>query len=158
AIYPPSFEADGHPYNQGQATDVIYVLDRPVTNPADATKPFTMLGPKPCPYSFFDYKKTTAGTPSYVGTSDASWNGKNYDRLQFPKTDSANSCSAMVAIPNAAKNRVGFATINVNNPIQTTGIFNSLALNQVWVRPTKAWTPHYEEDTSFLACAPQSTP
>jgi hypothetical protein len=161
-IYPPAFEADGRPYNQGQPSDVVYVLDRPVTNPnGDPLRPFTMLGPKPCPFAYFDHKSAarprSAIPPTYVGTSNAAWSGKNYDGLQFPNRDDQNSCSAFVAIPNATRTRVSFGTINERSPITSRGP-NVTPLNQVFIRPTRPWAPHYEEDTSFLACAPQSTP
>jgi hypothetical protein len=160
-VYPPAFEADGRPYNQGQPTDVIYVLDRPVANPnGDPLSPFTMLGPKPCPFSYFDHRTAARTTMTYVATTNPVWTGKNFDGIQLPNTDSANSCSAMVAMPNANNTLISFATVNVNNPINTTNPATNpiTALNQVWIRPTHAWGPHYEEDSSFQACAPQSSP
>jgi hypothetical protein len=32
------------------------------------------------------------------------------------------------------------------------------SLKRVYIRPTQPWSPHYEEDTDFKACAPASSP
>jgi hypothetical protein len=43
---------------------------------------------------------------------------------------------------------VSIGTVNKNNPI----------LPYIYVRPIHSWAPHYEEDLSFQACAPQASP
>ncbi|MEK6706916.1 MAG: hypothetical protein AABZ06_14120 [Bdellovibrionota bacterium] len=157
ALYPPVFDTDGYTLRQGQATDTIYVLDRPVkSSTADPLKPFTMRGPKPCPFAFFDHKAVMGltdplypnGLPSYGSTNDANWNGKNIDGIQLPNTDLANSCSAVLPILNTDRSIYSLATVHMRNP----------KYKQVYIRPVRAWAPHYVEDTDFQACAPQATP
>jgi hypothetical protein len=40
--------------------DEIYVLDRPVNGSPDPLKPYTMAGPKPCPYAYYDHSGVTS--------------------------------------------------------------------------------------------------
>ncbi len=168
ALYPPLFEVDGRPPTQPQPLDTIYVLDRPVQPPAgsDPLRQYTMRGPKPCPFALLDQKGVLGNfdplynapanggfVPTYAATNNPGWNGTNVDGLQFPNFDSANSCSA--AIP--------LAKIDANNPDQvvfSVGTVNSRnpVLPSIYVRPIRAWAPHYEEDTEFEACAPQASP
>lgn len=157
AIYPQVFDTDGAILNQAQATDTIYVLDRPVnasTNP-DPMKPYTMRGPKPCPFAYFDHKQVLGpDTPSYLGsyagTNDSRWTGTNVDGIQFPNQDLPNSCSAMIPVLNSDNSLVTPATVSLHHG---AGRFKRL-----YVRPVRAWAPHYEEDTSFQACAPLADP
>lgn len=155
-LYPPIFDTDGQPLSEPQETDQIYVLDRPVNGP-DPLKPYTMAGPKPCPFSFYDHNGVTgvadAGytngfRPGYYATNDSKWTGKNIDGIQFPNKDSANSCSAVIGLVNSGKTILSLGTVNSNNP----------KYSSVYVRPITAWAPHYIEDTSFQACAPQASP
>ncbi|MGK5083689.1 hypothetical protein WDW37_10330 [Bdellovibrionota bacterium FG-1] len=165
AIYPPVFGMDGKAPATSQASDTIYVLDRQVKSPlADPLKPYTMRGPKPCPFALFDklgvtgqadplYGKYQNVLPGYNATSSILWNGTNVDGTQFPNTDSAMSCS--MALPlvksdpfNFSLNTISLGTVNANNP----------TLPRLYVRPITAWAPHYEEDLDFQACAPQAQP
>ena len=156
AIYPNIYNTDGKPLDS-QGADTIYVLDRPINAAAaNPLKPFTMRGPKPCPFSYFDNKGVTpvgaAGGNAYRATNDSNWTGVNVDGIEFPNTDSGGSngspmsCSAVVPVLSADKQVMSIATVNK----ATTHGFQ-----HVYVRPIQAWTPHYEEDTSFQACAPQ---
>jgi hypothetical protein len=165
AIYPPLHDATGR-LIATQKTDEILVLDRPVSSTtADPSKPFTMRGPKPCPFAYFDHRGVTSsstpdpdyapsferpgGKPGYVATGHSLWNGTNVDGTQFPNQDIAGlSCSATFPVLNASGDTFGMATIHPNNP----------ALPRKYVRPIQAWFPHYEEDISFQACAPQAQP
>jgi hypothetical protein len=171
AVYPPIFDTNGTVLNQAQSSDSIYVLDRPVSNPANPLQPYTMQGPKPCPFAYFDHKgvasttldpavyadtltgtagyNPTGAVPGYVATSNANWTGKNVDGIQLPNVDSVNSCSAVVGVYNPTKTVLGIATVNASNPVPS--------LKTIFIRPQKPWAPHYMEDTSFLACAPQSS-
>jgi hypothetical protein len=164
ALYPPLFETDGKAPKSRQRSDTIYVLDRPVTPPSGASplKPYTMRGPKPCPFALFDSKGVLGYTdpaypnqklPIYGATNNPGWNGTNVDGIQLPNTDSLNSCSAAVPLVKTDPfdpdlNVVSIGTVNFNNPV----------LPNVYIRPVHSWAPHYEEDVSFQACAPQSTP
>jgi hypothetical protein len=144
--YPPVFDTNGQPLG-GQNTDQVYVLDRPVTVPGgDPLKPYTMLGPKPCPFSYFDHKNVVAG--DYISTFGGVWDGVNIDGIQFPFTDglvnSRLSCAAAIPTINAAGTVISIHTAN------TAG--------RQYVRPVANWAPHYEEDTDFKACAPQAYP
>lgn len=121
-----------------------------------------MRGPKPCPFSLFDTTGVTGypdalypnqKIPIYASTNNANWNGKNVDGISFPNTDSKSSCSAALPLVlsnvlNPDLNTISIGTVNALNPV----------LSKVYVRPTHAWAPHYEEDTSFQACAPQASP
>jgi hypothetical protein len=164
AIYPPIFDATGK-LVVTQQTDQIYVLDRPVSSTtADPSKPFTMRGPKPCPFAYFDHKGVTStadpeypsdlfrqgGRPGYVSTGNSLWNGTNVDGTQFPNQDIANqSCSASFPVLNNSGDLFSMATIHhSNNPV----------LPRRYVRPIQSWFPHYEEDIAFQACAPQAQP
>lgn len=161
AILPPAFDTDGSGLNEPQATDTVYVVDRPVnatTNP-DPLKPYTMRGPKPCPYSYFDNKKVldpnnAAYFGSYASTYDSRWTGTNVDGIQFPNTDSLNSCSA--ALPLVADDRTNVTITTVNAKNLTPDSTGKRFLQRVYIRPTQAFFPHYEEDTDFQACAPLS--
>jgi hypothetical protein len=164
ALYPPLFETDGKAPRTRQRSNTIYVLDRPVTPPSGSNplKPYTMRGPKPCPFALFDSKGVLGFTdaaypnqklPIYGATNNPGWNGTNVDGIQLPNFDSPNSCSAAIPLVktdplNPELNVVSIGTVNRNNP----------ALPNVFIRPTQAWAPHYEEDLSFQACAPQATP
>ena len=160
ALYPPLYNADGKMIAEQQASDTIYVLDRPVTfagaNPA---KPYTMRGPKPCPFAYFDSKAVTdtandvvnypAGTPAYAATNNTAWNGTNVDGTQFPNLDVAGqSCAATIPLLSPDRTTMSLATVHNSNPI----------FKHLYVRPIQAWAPHYEEDTDFQACAPQAAP
>jgi hypothetical protein len=186
ALYPHHFQANGKLFdpNALQPRDVIFVLDRPVTGSSDPLKPFTMLGPKPCPFAFFDKKGVTeAGSlivapsgadipykyngpipetykrfvlsdhvPAYVGTNNARWNGKNVDGTHFPNVDNLheNSCSTTMSIRDPLTDQWSVTTLNRGN-------LNPIYNQNVYVRPIDAWLPKYLEDTSFVACAPESS-
>ena len=205
ALFPSSFEATGKTVEQALATDVIYVLDRPI-NSGDPLKPYTMMGPKPCPFAYYDNAGAlgldpndgdatstgntnlyNGGLPAWVGTNhtssastdadgdglytDPDWNYKNVDNIHFPNIDdfSSRSCSAAMPVVHydgtGSPNMVGFATTNPNN-LNRTGITNKVNVGQgididlgkIHVRPIERWAPHYVEDTTFQACAPQSDP
>lgn len=165
AIYPPLHDATGRLIST-QKTDEILVLDRPVSSTtADPSKPFTMRGPKPCPFAYFDHRGVTTsstpdadyaptferpgGKPGYVSTGNPLWNGTNVDGTQYPNQDIAGaSCSAAFPVLNFSGDTFGMATIHPNNPV----------FPRKYIRPIQAWFPHYEEDISFQACAPQSKP
>src|SRR5581483_5663293 len=99
---------NGAPLPQTQATDTILVLDRPVSSAsANPDKPYTMLGPKPCPFALFDKKGVTGATNStggvlaqYAATNNPNWNNTNVDNIQFPNLDSKSplSCSAVLPV------------------------------------------------------------
>lgn len=162
AIYPPVFDTGGKPLTgKNQGLDTIYVLDRPIKGPSNINpqKSYTMLGPKPCPFAYFDRKgvastplfslTTTYPTPAYVSTGDIRWDGKNVDGIELPNSDSINSCSA--SLPHLSQDNSSFsiATVNVNNRTN---------YQHLYIRPAAPFIPHYEEDTDFQACSPQAVP
>jgi hypothetical protein len=157
-VYPTIYDANGLPLSQAQSSDTIYVLDRPVTPPSGVTASYTMAGPKPCPWAYYDragvngvtspfYPETNYHIPGYWATNNANWNGKNVDGAHFPNVDNALSCSAVIPVPNTSKTAMSYSTVNAVNPI----------FSEVYIRPVTPWAPHYVEDTSFQACAPQSS-
>jgi hypothetical protein len=158
ALYPPVFDTNGAVISQPQAINTVYVLDRPVLAAnVDPLKPYTMLGPKPCPFAFFDNKGVTgfldAGypngfLPTYASTNNPRWNNTNIDGIQLPNLDTANSCSAAVPLFNSGSNTFSIGTVHPSNP----------RYPRLYIRPVQAWAPHYVEDTDFKACAPQATP
>jgi hypothetical protein len=169
-LYPPFYDTSGLPYNgsttgPSQMIDTIYVLDRPVSNPADPSAVITMLGPKPCPQSYFDIKGVT-GAKGYYATSNAGWTNKNVDGIQFPNLDAPAvngvfSCSATLPLVNTTLNEISTVTINeLSNPIGTGTLASNSgrSFQNVYVRPVQAWSPHYVEDISFQACAPLAQP
>jgi hypothetical protein len=169
AVYPPLFPTTGFTPTTRQRSDTIYVLDRPVTPPSGVNplKPYTMRGPKPCPFALFDSKGVLGYTdaaypnqalPIYGATNNPGWNGTNVDGTQLPNFDGTGcpgpGCSCSAAVPlvqtdpyNPDINVISIGTVNRLNPV----------LPKLYIRPTHAWAPHYEEDTSFQACAPQSS-
>lgn len=167
ALLPQSFDTDGSPLNEPQATDTVYVVDRPIDAPGnpDPLKPYSMLGPKPCPSAYFDHKKVfidpylddyntvvSQYNGSYGATNDPRWSGKNIDGIEFPRRDlmSENSCAAPLPLLSADKTLMSLTTVHPRNPYAK--------YKRVFVRPTRAFSPHYVEDTSFQACAPLSDP
>lgn len=159
ALYPPIFDTTGDAIDSRKpATDLIYVMDRPVSSTqADPLQPYTMRGPKPCPFSYFDHKGVLSessalypnGTPGYAATNYSGWSGVNVDGIEFPNSDSnGNSCSATMPLYNADSGFLSLGTVNATNP----------SLKHAYVRPARAWAPHYEEDLSFAACAPEASP
>lgn len=49
--------------------DEIYVLDRPLDGSPDPLKPYTMAGPKPCPFAYYDHAGVTgeaSGSTRYL--------------------------------------------------------------------------------------------
>lgn len=173
ALYPKVFDSNGQPLSsQPQAVDTIYVLDRPVQSSSNTNplKPYTMYGPKPCPFAFYD-RKGVAYDPTenvfqsgYVSTSNSNWDGKNVDGIEFPNVDgTANdgspSCSAALPLLTADRTLIGITTINKYNQSKLVSPFPSTHfIKHVYIRPFKHFTPHYEEDTYFKACAPQASP
>ncbi|MCM2322865.1 MAG: hypothetical protein NDJ90_06350 [Oligoflexia bacterium] len=154
ALYPPVFDTNGTPLQEPQATDTIYVVDRPVsssTNP-DPLKPYTMHGPKPCPFAYYDHKAVLDGAdaPSYAGTNDTRWTGKNVDGIELPRLDGPASCSASVPIVNADRTIMALTTIHPSNAHSS--------YQRLFIRPITAWAPYYVEDSDFQACAPLATP
>ena len=159
AIYPKTYDSDGSVISsKSQGIDTIYVLDRPVIAPPNSNplKPFTMKGPKPCPFAYFDHANVTnisgTGNPSYLATNNTAWTGKNIDGIQFPNSDSLSggSCSAAIPVVDLSKTAMSIMTVNIHNA--------NTKYQHVYIRPTQAFSPHYEEDTSFQACAPQANP
>ncbi len=159
AIYPPLFSATGRLLKGRQSTDMIYVLDRPVAAAgSDPNKPYSMRGPKPCPFSYYDEKGVLSdpndadypgGMPGYAATNYPGWNGTNVDGIEFPNKDIVGqSCSASLPILNENKSRWSVTTLNRRNPV----------FKRLFVRPIRAWSPHYMEDTDFQACAPLADP
>lgn len=156
ALYPLLWDTTGaNMPNEGVKTDQIYVLDRPVTsNLADPLKPFTIRGPKPCPFSWYDWSNATGLGPAYVPTNHSGWNNVNPDSVQFPNTDEftalglESSCSAVLPVLNSTRDVISLATLHLSNPVFKTR----------HVRPGRAWAPTYLEDTDFQACAPDADP
>jgi hypothetical protein len=168
ALYPRIFDTNGKPLAQAQGLNTVYVIDRPVNGPSTVNplKPYTMKGPKPCPSAFFDTTATAATNPNnsgtttypwYVATNNSSWAGKNIDGIQFPNVDSSSSLSCSAAIPyiNSA-GQFTIETINVHNGVSGTTGALSTAPAHMYIRPTQPFLAHYEEDTTFKACAPLS--
>ncbi len=149
ALYPQIFDTNGDFVREGQAVDTIYVVDRPVTGPGGES--FAMRGPKPCPYSYFDHKGVVNGTNGYYATNDSGWSGKNVDGISMPNLDSATSCSSMLPLLNTDRTVMSVTTTHA-----TANLVASY--KKVYMRPIKAWAPHYEEDTAFQACAPLANP
>lgn len=165
-LYPQRYKTDGSPRDSSQPRDYTYVLDRPISAPGmDPTKPYTMRGPKPCPFSFYDEMGVlgdpmdasyAGGMPGYAATNFPGWNGTNVDGMEFPFMDRksttasmdprSNSCSAAVPLLNSNKTLWSLTTVNRKNPVY----------KRLFVRPAQAWAPHYEEDLAFEACAPAS--
>jgi hypothetical protein len=166
ALYPLRFDTNGAFIQSPQSIDTIYVVDRPVTGPSGGVTalgnpvPYTMLGPKPCPYAYFDTKNVVSTPSQYEATNNTGWNDTNVDGIQFPNTDSNGSssgattvtasCSATLPLVNSAQTVMSATTISPYNP-------NS-AYQKRYVRPVQSWAPHYVEDTGFLACAPLAQP
>ena len=167
ALYPAVFDTTGAGMNGPQQLDTVYVIDRPVTNPADSSAVITMTGPKPCPFSYFD-KTAVTGTTGYVATNNSTWDGTNVDGIQFPNVDSGNlngtgvlSCSSALPLVNANQTALSITTISgVNNPVRTGNLLAdpTRSYAKIYVRPTLHSAPHYVEDTSFQACAPLARP
>lgn len=116
AEFPPHFENTGLQRAEARATDIIYVLDRPVNRAVDPANPYSIYGPKPCNFAYFDrygvagyprkgnaptqsvtpyynhensvgYRTLGGKAPSYLGTNHSNWNGKNPDAIYFPNYD-----------------------------------------------------------------------
>ena len=172
AMYPPVYDSDGKmATSQPQLTDTTYILDRPVSSTsASLTKPYTMLGPKPCPFAYFDHKgvlkeddndyansndqRQNKRRPGYYATNNTLWDGKNVDGIEFPYYDSNQSgnrsCAAAFPLFNKTTSMWSIGTLHSTNL--------NTAMQRTFVRPIKPWTPYYVEDTNFKACAPQAYP
>ncbi len=229
AQYPPQFKASGKVIEQAPEVNMIYILDRPVDS-GDPAKPYTMMGPKPCPFAYLDHngalnagwevdntQSTNAATntacgdpiecvlrntvsfnrdmradgrgiPVYSGTyansssftypdatgspASMSWNDKSIDGTALPNIDdpAVNSCAAIVPIVQYTPNNdPWFIALGTTHPTNTsTGLLtgtpntvsigggSSVSMTKLYIRPQKAWFPHYVEDTAFRACAPQA--
>ncbi len=154
-VYPPIFDTDGYPLaNTSQSVDTVFVLDRPVNTGNAQVLNGSMLGPKPCPFAYYDKGDATRG-PSYKATNNAFWTGKNVDGIKLPSTSNgqpqyiggyAASCPAVVPHWSFAAGAYTGVTLS------------SLGANEnYYIRPMVAWTPHYEEDLAFQACTPRSS-
>ncbi len=155
ALYPPLYDTNGHWISGYQANvDQIYVLDRPArfTTPAGETVLGSILGPKPCPFSWWDRARVISHSGSaYYATNDSRWTGKNADGIAFPTMNDnlGNSCPAVIPRNTAAPGQ--------------PAVFQMLSLTagspEAQIRPIRnAWAPLYWEDTSFQACAPEDEP
>lgn len=164
AMYPIQFDASGGMIDGlSPAIDTVYVLDRPVGPPTSTGEQDTMNGPKPCPIAYFNdgvipSQYCPGGIPAcYLGTNNPQWEGKNVDGTRFPDEDkistsqSPGRCSAALPLigPDRNKLMVTFGTVNASNP--------NPKLQKTYIRPQNPWSPRYEEDTDFLACAPPSS-
>lgn len=178
-----NFDTDGKVITEPLGGQVIYVVDRPVKS-SDPLKPFSMLGPKPCPSAYYDHRGAlnlapvasydssgAKGRPGYVGVNNALWEGKNADNIFLPNVDSEslNSCSASLpVIQYTAQGDPSFVTIATTHSSNldgggspntiSLGGGRTLNLTKVYIRPISQLFPHYVEDTSFEACAPLSDP
>lgn len=156
ALYPVLWDTTGaNMPNEGAKTDQVYVLDRPVyDSAADPLQPYTMRGPKPCPFAWYDWKGVTSSPATYVSTNNTGWDRVNPDGIQFPNTDrytpgiGYSSCSSVLPVVTPDRSMVSLATLHASNPV----------FQMRYVRPGNAWAPTYLEDTSFEACAPDSVP
>jgi len=158
-LYPVTFDNDGSVFQQPYAVDSVYVLDRLL----QASPRVDILGPKPCPFSYYDKhgvnsNSIASGVNKYYGTNNAGWAGVNVDDIYFPNADSANSCSALLPVVNSATNppKVNFITTNALNTGTVPTVNGPVSAKKVYIRPTRPWGPYYVEDTTFQACAPES--
>lgn len=203
AVYPQSFNPNGSVVNEPRAADVVYVLDRPFTASATSTQiTGTILGPKPCPFAYFDIAGTINGYDSCLGgdrkdsmlssktyaTNDACWKGKNPDGTSFPYFDrysnsyseqtpaSQPMCGALLPVvkrtDDGTINGVYYSTTYRTEKYRNPAVVDDYgtahrydeagatgtSLDRVYIRPMRPWSPHYEEDTSFQACAPLPGP
>jgi len=156
ALYPLIWDTTGaNMPNEGARVDQVYVLDRPVSfSQGDPLKPYTMRGPKPCPFAYYDWASVAGNNPAYRATNHPGWERTNPDGIQFPNVDSyvpvtgPSSCSAVLPIVNSTRDIVTLGTVHESNPV----------FKMRYVRPGSAWAPTYLEDTDFQACAPESNP
>jgi hypothetical protein len=179
ALYPPSFNTDGDMIQQPAAVDMVYTLDRPVKDSSGKTR-FTMMGPKPCNFAYFDHSGVTeqntgalgaqyhrphGGLPGYYGTNNSVWDKKNIDGIALPFRDRFNSqeisCAATVPIVRyddfGDVLGVSLATTLPGSTRNVSLNGDTVSLKKLFIRPTEPWAPHYIEDESFQACAPRSS-
>jgi hypothetical protein len=130
SVYPLRFEATGEPLpGSAQALNIIYVLDRPVNKASqNSNKPITRLGPKPCPFA---YKTAQFG---YKCMTDATLNGYNIDGTQI---NGDPECPIYPPPP---------ASLSAYKSDGT-----------LVIRPYKPFVPNFIENTSYKACAFQSS-
>lgn len=176
AEYPAHFDSTGKIEPGPRATDIVYVIDRPIKT-ADPNVFYTMMGPKPCPFAYYD--KVGLG---YAGTNNTAFIGRSPDGLYFPNKDDINetapSCSAAIPIVSysaltGSPLNVGVATTHSSNEkcwnlssgefvdCATASSFAlpHISMTRVPVRPIREpFWPHYVEDTAFEACAPLAEP
>jgi hypothetical protein len=149
ALYPAMYDTNGSWISNYQdKVDQVYVLDRPATfNTISGPVSGTILGPKPCPFAWFDWSGAVqAGTIGYYSTNDNGWKGKNPDGIHFP-TENVDGKSCPSALPyQAADGKWQIKSLTSGSP-------------EAQIRPIQnPWEPIYWEDTSFLACAPEDEP
>lgn len=179
--YPLRFNTDGRMIdNRGIDIDEVLVLDRPAEDPnlVASGMPSTIAGPKPCPQAYFDNNVTSPTSARYRGVNDPAWNGPNglglnVDGTRLPNTDIRDttngvySCAATIAIPgrNPATNDPLFTLGTVLGNVYLNGVNGQLKhsgnpvvpMQDMHIRPQSAWTPRWEEDRDFVACAPASS-
>lgn len=170
AMYPYIYDVNGRPVPMVDAAtnnngtqlapsvlyDEVYVLDRPV-----GSSGYTMRGPLPCPMSYYDSaqkKYLLSFLTSSSLTSKSSILGRNIDGVQWPNIDAnpaasvPGSCSA--SLPVAEYDADGRGQLL---GLATLGASVSPRLKEAFVNPQHPFSPVYYEDTSFQACAPEST-
>lgn len=150
AVYPQNYERDGSPSDSAQSIDTVYILDRPVYENASSTNVVaTVLGPKPCPFAYRDVNSViAAGSTNYYATNDPAWAGKNLDGIVLPGTTVSAADSCLATFP------------TYENPYSNSAVLKFTTVSNsdpYYIRPIQPWTLHYEEDTSFQACAPLAT-
>lgn len=164
AIYGKSYSNTGSPLaGVGQSVDMIYVLDRPIqmsSTTANPMNPYTMYGPKPCPFSVFIQSSSILPNniyPGYYSTNNSILSNTNWDGIEFPNEDNATTLSCSTVFPIAAQDgsKISFTTINKHRSDWNTQTYG---YKHLYIRPKQLFTPHYTEDLSFQACAPQASP
>lgn len=165
AVFPQQFELDGSPKKKAAATanslgstgaqsvDTVYVLDRPVTNSAGALIA-TVAGPKPCPFAYRDVNKVISSTDTtYYATNDEQWRGRNLDGIRLPFS----APSPGTQIDGCVARYPVYESIYTNNAaLKFAAAGPTTPLSNYYIRPIQPWALHYEEDTSFQACAPRA--
>lgn len=172
AMYPYIYDVNGRPVpmvdtatnNNGTQLapsvlyDEVYVLDRPVGNSG-----YTMRGALPCPMSYYDsaqknYSLSFLSSSALAGKTTIL--GRNIDGVQWPNVD-ANS-NSLISVPGSCSASIPVAEYDAQGRGQLLGLATlgasvSPRLKEAFVNPQQPFSPVYYEDTSFQACAPEST-
>lgn len=105
--------------------DEIYVLDRPIDGSPDPLKPYTMAGPKPCPFAYYDHSGVTGEASASTRYLYSPARPKSSVDCKFNETAAGSTCVRSTYSDGTTTNLIArYLEAPTNNT--STSTFNTL--------------------------------